>query len=81
MGSLREFCQCGRTFLSSVVMYAILSDQLQVKLFNLDTPQPIQSNEHASTVIHVGENGDVMNEACALNISPAFPENLPSDIC
>jgi hypothetical protein len=62
-------------------MYAILSDRLQVKLFNLDTQQLIQSNEHALAVINVGGNeGDVTNEACALDISPAFPENLPSDI-
>ena len=60
----------------------MLSDRLQVKLFNLDTQQLVQSNEHALAVISLGENeGDVMNEACALDISPAPSENLPSDIC
>lgn len=65
-------------------MSVILSDRLQLKLFNLDTQQLIQSIEHALTVINVGENeGDVMNEACALHISPppSASENSPSDIC
>jgi hypothetical protein len=54
-------------------MYVILSDRLQVKSFNLDTQQLIQSNEHALTIINVGENeGDVTNEAGALYISPTF---------
>lgn len=63
-------------------MSVILNDRLQLKLFNLDTQQLIQSNEHALSVIDVGENeGDVMNEASALDISPPPSENLPSDIC
>ena len=61
MVGLREICQCGRTF--RWLVYAMLSDRLQVKLFDLDTKQLIQSNEHALIVIHVGENeGDVTNE-------------------
>jgi hypothetical protein len=64
-----------------LVSVEMLSDRLQVRLFNLDTQQLVQSNEHALAVIHLGENeGDVMNEACALDISLAPSENLPSDI-
>lgn len=63
------------------VKYGILSDRLQVQLFDLDSQQLVQSNEHALTVIRVGENEeDVTNEACAFGISPTFSENLPSDI-
>ncbi len=58
------------------------SDRFQVKLFNLDTPDLVQSNEHALDTINVGENeGDVTNEAGVLDICSAFSENLPSDIC
>ncbi len=58
-------------------MYVILSDLLQLKLFNLDTPRLIQSKEHALAVINVGENErDVTNEACAFDISTAFSEKL-----
>lgn len=57
----------------------VLNNKSQVKLYNLDTSQLIQSNEHVLAVINVGENeneGDVINEACALDISPAFSEKL-----
>jgi len=37
----------------------------ELKLFNLDAQQLIQSNEHALAIIQVGENeADVMNEIC-----------------
>jgi len=72
MGGLRDFCQCRHTSRTSV-----LNEGSQVKLFNLDAPQLIQSNENVSAVINVGENeGDVTNEACTLDISPAFSEKL-----
>jgi len=59
----------------------MLSVQLQLKLFDLDAQQLIQSDEHALAVIQVGENeADVMNEACTLGILPALSENLPSDM-
>lgn len=57
-------------------MYIILNDQLQLKLFNLDTSQLVQSNVNALTVIDVGENEGDVNEACALDISSAFSEKL-----
>ena len=57
-------------------MYMILNDRLQVKLFNLDTPQLVQSNANALTVISVGENEGDVNEACAHDISSAFSEKL-----
>ena len=57
-------------------MYLILNDRFQVKLFNLDTPQLVQSNVNALVVMDVGENEGDVNEACALNISPAFSEKL-----
>jgi hypothetical protein len=59
----------------------MFSDWLQVKLFDLDAQQLVQTNEHALTVIQVGEGeGDVTNEACTLDVSSTFSENLPSDI-
>ena len=71
MGGLREICQCGRT--CRWLVYVMLSDRLQIKLFNLDTQQLVQSNEHALTVINVGEDeGDVTNEAGALGHIPSF---------
>jgi hypothetical protein len=77
MGSLREFCQCGRFSESRLSwMYMILNDRLQVKLFNLDAPQLVQSNVNALTVINVGENEGDVNEACALDISSALSEKL-----
>jgi len=54
----------------------ILNVQLQVKLFDLDTPQLVQSNVNASDVINVGENEGDANEACALDITSAFTEKL-----
>jgi hypothetical protein len=70
-------------FLARLRMYHVCdSDRFQVKNFNLNTPELVQSNEHALDTINVGENeGDVTNEAGALDISSAFSENLPSDIC
>jgi len=59
-------------------MYMILNDRLQVKLFNLDTPQLVQSNVNALTVVDVGENeGDTnLNEASPLDMSSALSEKL-----
>jgi hypothetical protein len=71
MGSLREFCQCGRLSVN-----VCDNDRLQVKSFNLDTPQLIQSNVNALTVINVGEDEGDANEACAIDISSAFSEKL-----
>ena len=77
MGSLREFCQCGRLYESrSSSLYMTLNDRLQVKLFNLDTPQLVQSNVNALTVINIGENEGDANEACALDRPSAFSEKL-----
>ena len=55
----------------------ILNDRLQVKLFNLDTPQLVQSSENSLTVINVGDNEGDANEACALDISSTFSETYP----
>jgi hypothetical protein len=49
-------------------MYVILNERLQVKLFNLDIPQLVQSNANALAVINVGENEGDANEACALDV-------------
>lgn len=57
-------------------MYMILNDRLQVKLFNLDTPQLVQSNVNALTVVDVGENEGDANEACPLDILSALSEKL-----
>jgi hypothetical protein len=78
MGSLREFCQWTlfRVPLVVDVYDTVLNDRLQVKLFNLDTPQLVQSSVNALTVINVGENEGDANEACALDISLAFSEKL-----
>jgi hypothetical protein len=57
-------------------MYMILNDRLQVKLFNLNTPQLVQSNVDALTVINLGENEGDVNEACILDIQSAFSEEL-----
>jgi hypothetical protein len=62
--------------LSRVPLVVILNDRLQIKLFNLDTPQLVQSNVNALTVINVGENEGDTNEACTLDISSAFSEKL-----
>jgi hypothetical protein len=68
---------CGRFSEShSSWMYVILNERLQVKLFNLDIPQLVQSNANALAVINVGENEGEANEACALDVSSAFSEKL-----
>lgn len=54
----------------------ILNVRLQVKLFDLDTPQLVQSTVNALSVIDLGENEGDANEACAFDISSAFSERL-----
>jgi hypothetical protein len=51
----------------------MLHVQLQVKLFNLDAQQLIQSHENALAAIQIGENeADVVNEARTTTHLPWF---------